>query len=281
VAYAREQGAAAAPAEEIRALPGAGVEAWIDCERCVIGSAALVGAVDPSPQAAPWATAVPDGATAVYVAWNGRVHGRLVLADELRPGAGEAVAQLRSAGLRTLMLSGDGPQAVAPLAATLGMDDWSAALAPEGKVRRLRQESAARGPVAMVGDGLNDGPVLAAAAVGIAFGDATDLARESADVIVPEGRLDLLPWVLALAQRVYRSVRANLLWAFGYNAVALALAAAGLLRPVTAAALMALSSGIVVARSLRANRVFAAPVSEASGDLPPPGRTADALGLQR
>jgi Cu2+-exporting ATPase len=276
VAYARQQGAEAAPAEEVRALPGAGVEGLIDGERCVIGSAALVGAVDPTPLAEAWATAVPHGATAVYVAWNGRVHGRFVLADELRPGAREAVAQLRSAGLRTLLLSGDGPQAVAPLAATLGMDDWSAALSPEDKVHRLRQESAVRGPVAMVGDGLNDGPVLAAAAVGIAFGDATDLARESADVIVPEGRLDLLPWVLALAQRVHRSVRANLLWAFGYNAVALALAAAGLLQPVTAATLMALSSAIVVARSLRANGADVAPGAAASGYLPRSQRIDDA-----
>jgi Cu2+-exporting ATPase len=160
--------------------------------------------------------------------------------------------------LSTVLLSGDGGPAVARLAHDLGIPAWHAVLLPEAKVDFVRAWAARHGAIAMVGDGLNDGPVLAAATVGIAVGGASDLARESADVTLPEGGLGLLPWLLQLAREVRRSVHVNLLWALGYNAVALALAAAGLLQPVLAAALMAGSSLLVVLRTVGARHGHAA-----------------------
>jgi Cu2+-exporting ATPase len=140
----------------------------------------------------------------------------------------------------------------------LGISVWRSQLMPEGKVSALHEWTGRYGPIAMVGDGLNDGPVLAAAAVGIAVGGAADLARESADVVLPEHALESLPWLLHAAAQVRKSIVANLGWALGYNVIALALAAGGLLQPIIAAALMAGSSVLVVSRSLRANRRYCA-----------------------
>jgi Cu2+-exporting ATPase len=182
------------------------------------------------------------------------VRGCILFADTPRADAPQAIGALQRRGLRTLLASGDAAPAVAPLAAALGVEHWYAELMPEDKLRLLRQWIRSHGAVAMVGDGINDGPVLAAASVGIAVGAATDLAKESADVILPRGASGLLalPWLLELAANARRSLLLNLGWAFGYNAVALALAATGMLQPVLAAALMAGSSMFVVLRSWRA-----------------------------
>lgn len=254
--HAAREGVAPPPAADARAHPGEGISGVVGGAPCLLGSAAFVTKRTGAMPASLDPASAPAGATPVYVGWDGRVRGRLILADRGRPEAPHVVSALRARGLRILLLSGDGQAAVAPLAQSLGIVDWHAALSPEAKVAILG-DAARHGGVAMVGDGLNDGPVLAAATVGIALGDATDLAKESADVVMPDDGLVALPWLLELAQHVRASVRTNLLWAFGYNAVALTLAVSGLLQPVLAAALMAGSSAVIVFRSLRAARATA------------------------
>jgi Cu2+-exporting ATPase len=135
------------------------------------------------------------------------------------------------------------------VAEATGTDRWIAELAPEDKRQAIRELGAVRGPVAMVGDGLNDGPALAAADVGIAVGSAAGLARETANIVLPRVGIALLPELLFMARRLRRIVAGNLVWAFGYNAVAIALAAAGVLKPLFAAVLMVASSLFVIVRS--------------------------------
>jgi Cu2+-exporting ATPase len=153
------------------------------------------------------------------------------------------------------VLTGDLAPAAHRVSAALGIEDVCAGLTPEDKQAALDRHRWSREPVAMVGDGLNDGPVLVEADVGIAVGTATDLARETASVVLPVGGLRLLPWIIDVARAVRGTVRANLLWAFGYNLVALSLAALGMLQPIIAAAVMAGSSVLVVLNSLRLERL--------------------------
>ena len=157
--------------------------------------------------------------------------------------------------MHVMLLSGDLARATQRVAVAAGIEDAQSGLSPEVKraaLRRLRQRY---GVVAMVGDGLNDGPVLAEADVGIAVGSATDLARETAAVVLPRDGLWMLPWVVDVARAARKTILTNLLWAFGYNLIALTLAVLGLLQPVLAAAVMAGSSVLVVLNSLRLERM--------------------------
>jgi P-type Cu2+ transporter len=258
-------------AREIRALPGAGLVGELDGTGCALGTSALMGTLG-------WP--VPSGlhdhpagrATHVFVGWSGRVHGLIALSAAPAPDAAGVIKALTRRGLKTLLLSGDREAAVAATAVRVGIPRWHAAAPPEDKALLLRAWAAQTGPVAMVGDGLNDAPVLAEAAVGIAVGTATDLAKESADVILPGAGVQSLPWLFQLARDVRRTVCTNLAWALAYNAIALSLAAVGLLQPVLAASLMAGSSLMVVVRSMRARHraspadrhYAAAPEAEAS-----------------
>jgi len=236
---------------EIEAHAGAGLTGCIAGVRCAMGSAAFMRGLGWT--VPPGLAGGDEGQSIVFIGWEDRARGCIALTAEAVPEAAEVIAALQRRALATLLLSGDGAGAVQRLALALCIPRWHAELLPEDKLVLLRAWTARHGPIAMVGDGLNDGPVLAAASVGIAVGGATDLAKESADIVLPRGGLGNLPWLLRQADLVRRSVRANLAWAFGYNAVALTLAACGLLQPVIAAALMAGSSLVVATRSWRAH----------------------------
>src|SRR5581483_9562416 len=168
--------------------------------------------------------------------------------ETLRPEAETSIVLLRRQGLGCLMLTGDrGPRAQS-LAKSLGLD-YQAVLLPADKVTAI-QKLRSKGPVVMVGDGINDAPALAAADVGIALGSGTDISRDTASICLLTSDVSRLPWLIRLARRTEHAIRWNLAWAFGYNVVGIGLAAAGWLHPVIAAVAMTVSSLLVVANSL-------------------------------
>ncbi|MEM8882729.1 MAG: heavy metal translocating P-type ATPase [Planctomycetota bacterium] len=191
-----------------------------------------------------------DG-TVLAVARDGRPRGVLLVADEARPGASDALDRLRALDVRSVMLTGDRAATAERVTRELGLDDVEAELLPEEKLARL--EALPR-PVGMVGDGINDAPALAAADVGFAMGGGTDIAIETADVALVRAEPGLVPVAVQLGRRTMRTIRWNLVWAFGYNVIAIP-AAIGLVpipvTPAAAAAAMALSSVLVVGNSLR------------------------------
>ncbi len=194
---------------------------------------------------------INGSATSIAVGWDGRLRGRVFLVDPLRPDAPAAVAQLRRLGVDVQVVSGDAGQAVSQVDSALGLTPGRSRLGPQEKLQYLR-ELARRGQVVgMAGDGVNDAPVLAEAAVGIALGAGTDLARQAGNVVLVTDQLSALPWLVQLSRRTRRIIRQNLAWALGYNALALAAAAAGKLHPLLAAVAMVISSLTLVSNSLR------------------------------
>jgi Cu+-exporting ATPase len=202
-----------------------------------------------------------NGATAIYVAVDGRAEGVIAIADPIKPSAQAALRVLRNDGLRIVMLTGDNVTTANAVAKTLGIDEIEAGVLPERKsevVQRLRGEGRR---VAMVGDGVNDAPALAAADVGIAMGGGTDVAIESAGITLLTGDLMGLVRARQLSKATMRNIRQNLTFAFLYNAAGVPIAAGALyplfgilLSPVVGAAAMALSSVSVIANALRLAR---------------------------
>ena len=236
--------------EDFVALPGLGARATVSGVTVTVGRPDLVGDV-PAALASDWAAAEEAGHTVVAVGWDSRVHGAVVLADEVKPSAAPAIALLRGAGLHPVLLSGDHERAARHVADAVGIDEVVAGVLPEGKLAFLASRRAAGAVVAMVGDGVNDGPALAAADLGLAVGTGTDVALDAADVILVRDDLTAVPEALALARATHRTIRVNLGWAFGYNVAAVPLAVAGLLNPLLAGLAMALSSLLVVTSSMR------------------------------
>ncbi|MFG1465812.1 HAD-IC family P-type ATPase, partial [Xanthobacter sp. DSM 24535] len=202
-----------------------------------------------------------DGATVIFVAVDGRVGGLIAIADPVKATTPAALAALRAAGVRVVMLTGDNRTTALAVARRLGIDEVEAEVLPENKaqvVARLRQEGRI---VAMAGDGVNDAPALAAADVGVAMGTGTDVAIESAGVTLLKGDLQGIARARQLSHATMSNIRQNLFFAFIYNAAGIPVAAGVLyplfgllLSPIIAAAAMALSSVSVIANALRLRR---------------------------
>lgn len=189
--------------------------------------------------------------TTTYAGWGGRVHIAFSLRDTVRAEAQSAIDSLLSEGIEPLMISGDRDEPVSNLAHHLGIETFYSECSPEDKVEIVRNAGKARGRVAMVGDGINDAPALAAADIGIATGSSTDLAKESGDIVILGTDLTRIHWAIGLSRRAYSTIRRNLIWAFGYNLAAMSLAFLGLIHPLIAASAMVISSVTVIANSLR------------------------------
>jgi Cu+-exporting ATPase len=236
------------------ALPGLGARGTVDGHEISIGSCQLVaGLVATVPASLIVSCAAWDalGRTSVLVACDDTVVGAIAIADTVRPSAAPAVRELQALGLHCILLTGDNESTASAVGALIGVTDVVAGALPADKVsliRRLQQEGRS---VAMVGDGVNDGPALASANLGLAVGSGTDVALNAADLIIVRDDLRVVATAIDLARRTLRTIRGNLAWAFAYNVAAIPLAASGRLNPLIAAAAMALSSGFVVYNSSR------------------------------
>jgi Cu+-exporting ATPase len=183
-----------------------------------------------------------------------RVLAMLAFGDTLKPTARRAIERLKREGIRTVLLTGDNRGAAQAVAAALGIEEVHAELLPEDKARVVARLRANGTVVAMVGDGINDAPALAAADVGIAMGGGTDVAMQTAAITLMRGDPALVPDAISISRRTYRKIRQNLFWAFVYNVVGVPLAALGYLSPIIAGAAMAFSSVSVVTNALLLRR---------------------------
>jgi Cu+-exporting ATPase len=264
VAGAKARGLAPPQAEAFDAINGLGVQADIHGKRVLVGSSGFLKqrGVDTQQweiRAEAWRA---EAKTVVFFAIDGAAAGIAAVADPIKESTAEAIATLKSAGIRIVMLTGDSRSTAEAVARQLGIDEALAEVLPEDKAGHVKRLQAEGRKVAMAGDGINDAPALAQADVGIAMGTGTDVAMESAGVTLVKGDLRGIARAAVLSRATMRNIRQNLVFAFGYNALGIPVAAGVLypafgllLSPIFAGAAMALSSISVVTNALRLNRV--------------------------
>jgi Cu+-exporting ATPase len=256
---ARGAGLVAAEARAVRALPGRGIEGRVEGRPLLLGSARLLAeqGAEPGSLAAAAARHQEEGRTLSWlISLDGapRALGVLAFGDALKGSAPDAVAQLRSLGIRALVLTGDNRGSARAVAGQLGIADVHAEVLPGDKAALVQSLRARGDVVAFVGDGLNDGPALAAASVGFAMAGGSDVATETAGITLMRGDLRLVVDAIDISRRTVAKIHQNLGWAFVYNLLGIPLAAFGLLNPVLAGAAMAFSSVSVVANALLLRR---------------------------
>ncbi|MBK5934479.1 Cu+-exporting ATPase [Rhodovulum imhoffii] len=269
---AAAEGLPPAQPEEFDPLPGYGLHARVAGHRVLVGAQRLMAreGIETAPLAEVEANLARRGRTAVFAAVDGQLAAVLAVSDPVKPTSRAAVAALHAQGLKVAMITGDKAETAEAIARETGIDTVVAGVLPDGKVEAV-ETLRNTGPVAFVGDGINDAPALASADVGVAIGTGTDIAIESADVVLMSGDLRGVVNAFAVSKATMGNIRQNLFWAFGYNTALIPVAAGVfypllgvLLSPVLAAGAMALSSVFVLSNALRLRRLAPAMPKEAT-----------------
>ena len=254
--YATEHGVSTEAAQDLQVLAGRGARGEVNGLTTWLGNARLMEeqGLDLSAYMDKAQALQADGASLSWLAQGDRVLGMLTFADSLKDNAAETVARLQRQGIETLLISGDSQNAAEHIGRQLGIDQTRGNVLPAdkvGEIERLQQQGRI---VAMIGDGINDAPALTRADVGMAMSTGTDVAMHSAGITLMRGDPALVPMALALSRRTGAKIRQNLFWAFVYNCLGIPLAAVGLLNPMIAGAMMAVSSVCVVSNALLLKR---------------------------
>jgi P-type Cu+ transporter len=261
---AKAEGLKLGNVQDFSSITGYGVEATVEGRRILIGADRLMTreGIDVAALAADEKRLAERGRTALYAAIDGQIAAVIAVADPVKVSSAAAIRALRSAGIKVVMITGDKRETALAIARETGIDHVVAGVLPDGKVAALEALRAEGNRIAFVGDGINDAPALAHADVGIAIGTGTDVAIESADVVLMSGDLRGVVNAIEVSRATMRNIRQNLIWAFGYNAALIPVAAGVLypafgllLSPVFAAGAMALSSVSVLTNALRLRRV--------------------------
>ncbi|WP_373079472.1 heavy metal translocating P-type ATPase [Zhongshania sp.] len=269
MARAEEQNINVGQASNAKALAGRGVSALVDGQQLNLGNTRLMKElnIELGDLAQTAEDLEAQGNTLSWLAVEGdssKLIGLLAFGDEIKASATQAIAQLHAKGIETIMLTGDNQGSASAVAKKLGLSDFIANVLPDDKAKKVSQLRSEGRVVAMVGDGINDAPALAAADIGIAMATGTDVAMHTAGITLMRGDPALVADAIAISQRSYRKIKQNLFWAFIYNAIGIPLAAFGLLSPVIAGAAMAFSSVSVVSNALLLKRWRPGNVSSSS-----------------
>jgi heavy metal translocating P-type ATPase len=276
VAAAENRGLALPSTDSFEAVPGFGVSATVEGRKVDVGADRFMTKLGlPVADLADTAARLgAEGKSPLYLAIDGRLAAIIAVADPIKPSTPEAIAALHALGLRVAMITGDNRRTAEAIARRIGIDEVVAEVLPDGKVEVVKRLRASHGKVAFVGDGINDAPALADADIGIAIGTGTDIAIESADVVLMSGDVRGVVNAIALSKATIRNIGQNLFWAFAYNVLLIPVAAGVLypfngvlLSPIFAAGAMALSSVFVLGNALRL-RGFKAPIPSVQGTAP-------------
>ncbi len=263
VRAAEEKGIALVEASDFNTVPGYGIEATAARRRVFLGNVKHMAAhaIDLGEALSLADKLSGEGKTPMYVAVDGKYAGLIAVADVVKESSAKAIAALHGMGIHVVMITGDSKRTAAAIAAQVGIDRVLAEVLPQDKALEVKQLQAEGRKVAMVGDGINDAPALAQADIGIAIGSGTDVAMESADIVLMRSDLMDVPTAIKLSKNVIRNIKQNLFWAFGYNVLGIPVAAGllyafggPLLNPIIAAAAMSMSSVSVLTNALRLKR---------------------------